>query len=210
MRWLALLVYLTLLCGCLSKQENVQPAEVKPIVYFSEDFSSGDLTGWDVESAGGGSIRVLDRENFRVYKAVEMRSQGLRSAYASAPKFDMDYTKDYSVSFKFMVPHRENYGYTVYRDRNIDIGLEWASGFVCVVNGRRELLGRIEPNTWGDIAINVRPHYGEYDVMIDGEWKKTCNIKENRVETFMFGDTDPMDGVYGDGLWDEFRITDRL
>jgi hypothetical protein len=208
MRLLPILVLVAVLCGCIQAAEKKDAVEVPPTVYFTEDFSAG-LGNWSVKSSGGGSMEVATRPNLRVDRALQMRSPMMRSVYAQAPDFRMDWGGDYVVSFDFMLEHRENFGYTVYKDRNVELVLEQATGLACVEDGKRILLGRFDTNQWQRVTVKAHPGLGEYDVYLGKESKKSCNLWKSEVETFIVGDTDPSDVVYGDGVWDNFRITDR-
>jgi len=211
MRLWVLLACCILLSGCVEQQEKKpEAAEIQPTVYFSEDFSSGAMGGWTVGSAGGASMTVVKNKMLGIDNAVELRSQGFRSATAKAPEFSMDYSKDYAVSFDFMLRHSDNYGLTVYEDRNVKLVLEHGTGIACLSGGETEFLGRIDNNRWHKIAVEVGQEYGGYDVYIDRELKRTCDMHRGSEETFTFGDPDPADKTYGDGLWDNFRVADRL
>ncbi len=204
-----LLIVFVLLCGCVEEKAPVEAVEVPPDVHFSEDFSSG-LDGWSISSQGGGSMTVSSHEALGVDAAVEMRSPMFRSVTAEAPAFDLDYDSDYAVSFDLMLPHRENYGFTVFQNRQVKLVLEHGTGIACLDGDEVDFLGRFSNNEWHTISLKVQPEWSEYDVYLDGELKKTCDFHDSDVETFLFGDPDPTDKVYGDGFWDNFKVTDRL
>jgi hypothetical protein len=208
MRRLLLPILVLLLCGCIQAAQKKEAVEVPPTVYFTEDFSGG-LGNWSLKSSGGGSMEVATRPNLRVDKALQMRSSMTRSVYAQAPDFRMDWSGDYVVSFDFMLEHRDNFGYTVYKDRNVELVLAEATGLACADGQKRVLLGRFDTNQWQKITVKVHPGFGEYDVYVNKESKKSCNIQKAAMGSFMVGDADPSDVVYGDGLWDNFRITNR-
>ena len=209
MRWQIFLVCILLLAGCVKKEKEQQAAEIQPTVYYSTDFSSNGLKGFDLAITNGAAMGVVDGKEVRIGKAVQMRSQGFKSAYATAKNFTMDWGRSYSVSFDYTPLTADNLGYTVYEDRNADLRLEYGSGLACQDNDRQKHLARFDPGKWSKVALDVRPSDGEYDVIVDGELKGTCQTGENKVVTFMFGDADPTDQTYGDGLWANFRITDR-
>jgi hypothetical protein len=211
MRALPLLLCLVFLAGCV-RQQKTQPeaVEIPPTIYFIEDFASGKMAGWAVEAKGGAGIQVVDNKPLRIDKAVEVRSQGHKLATAAAPKFKLDYGGDYAVSFDFMLRHRENYGLVLFEDRFVRIVLEHGTGVACVSGGQVEFLGRVNANEWHTLAVEVSPRYSEYDVYLDRELTRSCDFTPGDIGSFRFGDPDPGDTVYGDCLWDNFRVTDRL
>jgi hypothetical protein len=209
MRWFVPLFCALLLSGCTQKEEQPKVVDVPTKVYFSENFSEG-LMGWGVKSSGGGTMEVVDRKDWVGGKALMMRSQFGKSAYAVAPLFPMDWGKDYAVSFDYMLNDRDNFGYTVYQDRNVELDLGEATGIMCGRAGLGGFVGRIDTFGWHRIGVIVRPSEGEYEVFIDGARQKNCNLVKSDTNTFKLGDTDPQDTVHGDGNWANFRITDRM
>ena len=208
MRSLVLFACVLFLCGCVSKEQAQPAAEIPTKVIFSDDFSSGNMSGWRFQTTGGGAISAQDHPTFKVKSAAEMTSSGFRSAVAQAPHFTMDWGGDYDVSFNFMLLHRDNFGYTVYQDRNVYLSLDQATGISCVQPTKRRFLGRFDTNVWSRILVKVRPQEGEYDVSLNDEPKGTCDIMKSDTQTFLLGDSDPTDVIYGDGLWDDFKITE--
>jgi hypothetical protein len=208
MRLQMLLLCILFVCGCV-KDSGPQAVEIPQKVYFIENFSNG-IGFWKVESNGGGAMEVVDHPNLKVVKALEMRSQMMRSATAEAPWFEMDWNKDYVVSFKYMLQHRDNYGYTVYKDKNVELLLGEGSALMCREGDKNALIGRFDTNVWNKVVIKVHPQEGDYDVLFEKEFKKSCDIKKSQETTFTFGDPDPSDAVYGDGIWDDLKIVDRL
>jgi hypothetical protein len=198
-----------LLCGCTQRQAAPQAVEVAPKVYFSENFSQG-LGNWEIRSAGGGSMEVVDRKDLVGGKSLMMRSQFSKSATAFAPRFQMDWNRDYAVALDFMLSDRDNFGYTIYRDRNVELDLGEATGIMCGILENAQFAGRIDTFGWHRLGLVVRPGEGEYEVFIDGARQKNCPIGKNNVETFMFGDPDSLDIIHGDGYWANIRVTDRL
>jgi len=209
MRLAIVVLCMLFLTGCMESRPPVKEAVYQPHVFFSEDFANG-LGNWTVISSGGGGMRVEDIRELAVDKALGVRSQMMKSAYAKAPGFQMDWSKDYAVSFDLLLQHRDNYGYILYQDPNIRITLGEASGIMCESQGKNQLVGRIDTNTWHRIAADVSPRFGEYEVYLDGERKVSCSTGKYDVGTFILGDTDPGDQVHGDGLWDNIRIADQL
>jgi hypothetical protein len=195
-------------CGCVGQAERVVEAAPPPKVYFQDDFSGG-MQRWIVKSSGGGSFALADNKNLGVSEAAQMRSQLMKSATAEAPEFAMEWGSDYTVYFDFMLQHRDNYGYTVYADRNAQLTLGEASGIFCGGGLKRQLTGRIETNGWHQVRIEVKPSEGAYDVFIDGERTAECPTLDGGADTFLLGDPDPTEAVHGDGLWDNFRIAGK-
>ena len=152
---------------------------------------------------------ILDKRELEINNALEMRSQMLKSAYAQAPEFTMDWNRSYAASFDFMVPHRDNYGFTVYQDRNVLILLEEASAISCLDANKKQFIERFDPNIWQKVTLEVNPQGGTYDVLLNGELKRTCGLHKTNTPTLLLGDTDPTDAAHGDAIWDNIKITDR-
>ncbi|MFH0861726.1 MAG: hypothetical protein V1875_01735 [Candidatus Altiarchaeota archaeon] len=209
MRNAFIICLILLVAGCM-KENGPAAVEIPAKVFFSEDFSGG-LRNWVVDGAGGGAMEVVDHPNLGVAKALEMRSQMMRSVTAQAPDFPMVWDSDYVVSFYLLLQHRQNFGYTVYRDRNVDLELGEGTTLVCREGDRKTIVGRFDTNDWNKVVLKVRPREGDYDILFGKEFKRSCEIqKMPHAGSFSFGDPDPSDTVYGDGIWDEFKITDRL
>jgi hypothetical protein len=198
-----------LTAGCLGAAPPEKTSQPRQTVFFSDDFSGG-LGNWSIKSATGGSMSIVDRKEPRIERALEMRSQFMKGAYAVATNVTMDWSHDYVVSFRFMLSHRDNYGYTVYRDRNAWLAMEEATGFACIEGSNRPFAGRFGTNSWHRVTLIVRPGLGYYDVLLDGVSQKECRLQKSDIASFVVGDEDPGDEVHGDGIWDDFRVTDTL
>jgi len=208
MRSAFLICFVLMSAGCV-KDSGPVAVEIPPKVFFSEDFSGG-LRNWIVDGTGGGGMDVVDHPNLDVVKGLEMRSQMMRSVTAQAPYFPMDWEGDYVISFQFLLQHRQNFGYTVYRDRNADLELGEGTALVCLEGDKKTLLGRFDNNAWTKVVLKVHPGQGDYDVLFGKELKGSCDLQKSPTPTFLLGDPDPSDTVYGDGIWDDFKIQDRL
>jgi hypothetical protein len=199
----AAIACILLLCGCMSAPSSNEASSPRQVLY-AEDFSKGAV-GWDIR-ASGGAMAVESRPNLGVDKALVMRSQLEKSAYATSPKFGMDWGRDYIVSFDFMLQHRDNFGFTLYRDPNADIRMGDATLVFC--NGGKTRVGRFEPNAWQKVEVDVRPSAGEYTVSVNGGQKTACKtVKAAGLDGFVVGDEDGSAAVHGDGMWDNIAIS---
>ncbi|MGA2916150.1 MAG: hypothetical protein ABSE89_09020 [Sedimentisphaerales bacterium] len=177
---------------------------------FSDDFEYGNINNWTISTTGNATVSVSEEKIVSPPYSIEVNSTGYYRATAVSPAYALDISKDYEVSFDFLVPNVNNSLFEVFNNSQIYLAISSATTLSCYVPpGTAMPIETLQPNYWYRIELKVHPLTNSYDVYIDNEFRMTCPfwIRPGFENTFRIGDSYDGSTNRGQGYWDNFVIT---
>lgn len=184
---------------------NIQPINAGQV--FSDDFDDGDISDWTVTTTGDATFDVSTDTCASLPYSVHMKSLTDYKATCVSPVYTLDLTKDYTVSFYFLIPHTDNHWFEVFNNHQIYLLIDYNDDLKCYDGTTSYLISELATNQWYPIEVKANPSSSSYDVIVNGTFKKTCPmwIHSGWENNFRIGDRDgPSD--YGEAYWDDICI----
>jgi len=88
-------------------------------IIFSDNFDDGDISDWTVVTTGSGVFEVSSDEYVSPPYSVHMNSKENSKAMGVSPEYDLNLSKDYNVSFNFLIPDTDNHWFEVFNNHHI-------------------------------------------------------------------------------------------
>jgi len=174
---------------------------------FSDDFDDGDISDWTVTTTGNATFDVSTDKSVSSPYSVHMDSTGIYKATGVSPIYDVNLSENYNISFYFLVPHTNNHWFEVFNNHQTYLLIDGSTDLKSY--SPTQLIMTLNTNQWYLIEIKVYPSSEDYDVYIDGEFKKTCPfwIHTGFETNFRIGDRADGSTDRGEAYWDNFTIT---
>ena len=179
---------------------------------FSDNFDDGDISDWTVTTTGDAIFEATMDTSTSLPYSVHMKSLGNYKAMGVSPTYTLNLSRNYNVSFHFLIPHTDNHWFEVFNNHQIylvidyDNVLKWYNG-----SGQSYLIAELTTNQWHLIEIKTHPSSNNYNVYINGTFQKTCSMwVHSGLETnFRLGDRADGSTDRGEAYWDDFYICQR-
>ncbi len=181
-----------------------------PKVIFSDDFDDGDISDWTDTATGDASFGVSTAKCVSAPCSVHMQSTGDYKAMGVSPCYDVNLSEDYNVSFHFLLPHTNNHWFEVFNNHQIYVLIDSGTDLKCYLPIQSVMT--LGTNQWYHIEIKAHQSSSNYDVYVDGEYKKTCPfwIHSGHETDFQIGDRAEGSSDRGEAYWDDITITQGL
>jgi len=174
---------------------------------FSDNFDDGDISDWTVTTTGDAIFGVSTNKSVSAPYSVHMSSTGAYKAMGVSPAYDVNLSENYHICFYFLVPHTNNHWFEVFNNHQVYLLIDGTTDLKCY--SPAQLIMTLNTDQWYLIEIKVYPSSEDYDVYIDGEFKKTCPfwIHTGFETNFQIGDRADGSTDKGEAYWDDFIIT---
>ena len=142
-----------------------------------------------------------------------MNSLGDSEARSKSPTYTLDLTKDYIVSFYFLVPHTTNHWFEVFNNHQTYLVIDSGSDLKCYKEmPPAQPIMTLNTNQWYFIEIKAHPSSDIYDVYVNGTFKKTCPMWTHGAleNNFQIGDRENGSNDYGEAYWDDIYIYQEI
>jgi len=180
-------------------------------IIFSDNFDDGDISDWKVTTTGSGVFEPSLVKSVSSPYSVGMNSSGSSQAMGVSPLYiyDMNLTENYDVSFSFLIPNTDNHWFEVYDSNQIYLVIDSGDDFKSYDGAASWLIEELSTNQWYLIEIKAHPSSDTYDVYIDSQFKRTCDMwtHGSYENCFRIGDRENGSNDYGQAYWDDFVIT---
>lgn len=180
-------------------------------IIFSDNFDDGDISDWTVTTAGTGVFEASVAKCLSSPYSIHMNSSGSSQAMGISPScaYDANLSENYDVSFSFLIPHTDNHWFEVFNNRQIYLVIDSADDFKSYDGAASWLIDELSTNQWYLIEIKAHPSSDTYDVYIDSQFKRTCDMwtQGSYENCFRIGDRENGSNDYGQAYWDDFVIT---
>jgi hypothetical protein len=176
---------------------------------FSDNFDDGNISDWTVTVSGDATFGVSTGKFVSPPYSVHMSSTGNYMAMGVSPVYELDLTKDYNVSFDFLLPHTNNHWFEVFNNHQTYLVIDYSTDLKWYVEpGPAQLIMNLQTNRWYRIELKVHQLTSTYDVYIDGEPKATCPFWTHAgfENTFRIGDRADDSTDRGEAYWDNIVI----
>jgi hypothetical protein len=196
-----------LLATVLITTFNIQP--INAIQVFSDDFDDGDISDWTVAATGDATFDVSTYTCVSFPYSVHMKSLTDYKAIGVSPSYDLDFTKDYTVSFYFLIPHTDNHWFEVFNNHQIYLVIDSQDDLKSYDGTTSYLISELATNQWYPIEIKVHPSSSSYDVYVNGTFKRTCSmwVHSGWESSFRIGDRADGSTDKGEAYWDDIYIS---
>ena len=197
-------IVFVLMCPSMSRGEA-------GIVFF-DGFDDGDISDWTVTTTGDGLFEVTEEKCVSPPYGVRMKSTGDYKAMGVSPLYELDITEDYNIAFDFLLPHSGNHWFEVFNNHQVYLVIDDPTGLRCFKAGQSaQLIMILNTNQWYRIEIKVHPSTSNYDVYVDGQFKKECPfwVHSGFENSFRIGDRADGSSDKGEAYWDNFVITQQ-
>ena len=141
---------------------------------FSENFDDGDITDWTITTQGLGSFTTSTANSVSPPYSFHMDSMGDSRAMAVSPVYDVNLSENYHVSFSFLIPDTDNHWFEVFNNHQTYLIIDSGDDLKCYDGSTSYLIYELSTDAWHYIEIKVHPDTENYDVYVDGIFKKTC------------------------------------
>ena len=135
-----------------------------------------------------------------------MNSTGDYKAVGVSPYYDLNLSEDYTISFSFLVPNTNNHWFEVFNNHQVYLVIDYSTDLKSY--SPTQSIMTLNTNQWYKIEIQAHLSSNNYNVYIDGQFKKTCPfwIHTGYETNFQIGDR--ANGVTdkGEAYWDDFLI----
>jgi hypothetical protein len=192
---------------------TIPPASdsLKLKVQPEQSFNDGDITDWTVTTFGTGTFDTSSDKYVSAPYSVRMNSYGNSKAMGVSPLYiyDANLSENYDVSFSFLIPDADNHWFEVFNSHQIYVVIDSGDDLKCYDGSKSYLIDELTANQWYLIEIKAHPSSETYDVYIDSQFKKTCDmwIYTGFENNFRIGDRENTSTDYGQAYWDDFVVT---
>ncbi len=193
---------------------------------FYDDFTDCDLTGWTVDTAGGGQVSANGTENYldppcalEIFSA-PWRTRSAMRAVATSPSFSLPDTTHYTLEFYVYLWSAQNF--TLVDNHHIHLiarsgwrgtpqSRNWVDLFVVGDSGSY-WLGGFSTYSWHLITCLVYPDSQTFRIFIDGYFQGTEYLSHSTMYSYLqMGDFSESsrassDTISGIGWWDRIRV----
>jgi len=178
---------------------------------FSENFEGG-VGDWTITPQGLGSFTISTAKSVSPPCSFYMDSMGDSKAVAVSPTYDVNLSENYHVSFYFLIPDTDNHWFEVFNNQQIYVVIDSDAELKAYLgNFKSEMIKTLNTNDWYDIELRAHQDSNSYDVYINGQYEKTCDMwiqgGEIFKQQFRIGDRENGTADYGKAYWDDFIIT---
>ena len=187
---------------------NIQSIDADQV--FSEDFDDGDISDWTVTATGDATFDVSTDTSVSSPYSVHMKSLGIYKAMGVSPTYTFNLTRDYTVSFYFLIPHTDNHWFEVFNNHQIYLVIDSNDDLKCYNGTTSFLISELTTNQWYPIEIKAHPSSSSYEVYVNGTFKRTCTmwIHGGLENNFQIGDRADGSTDKGEAYWDDFCISE--
>ena len=177
---------------------------------FLDSFDDNSISDWTVSVSGNATIGTTPSYTASPPYSLHINSTGSYRAMGVSPAYELDISKDYIVSFDFIIPNTNNQAFEVFNNHQIYLLIDYST-MLCwyAVPGPSMPIEALLPNHWYRIAIYAHPLTFTYDVYVEGQLMMTCPfwIHTGFENTFRIGDVYDGSTNRGEAYWDNIRIT---
>jgi len=187
---------------------NIRPINADQV--FSEDFDDGDISDWTVTTTGDAIFDVSTDTCSSSPYSVHMKSLGIYMAMGVSPSYTLYLTKDYTVSFYFLIPYTDNHWFEVFNNHQIYLVIDSNDDLKCYNGTTSFLISELTTNQWYPIEIKAHPSSSSYDVYVNDTFKRTCSmwIHAGWENSFRIGDRADGSTDKGEAYWDDIHISE--
>jgi len=207
-RYAVVLVSFMLVSSLLLAGVNmVRRVHASPLI-FSDNFDDGDISDWTVTTSGAGVFDVSASKSASSPYSVHMHSLGSSRADGNSPTYTLDLTRDYNVSLHFLIPHTDNHWFEVFNNHQTYLVIDYGSALKYYTGATAVSIMTLTTNMWYFIEIKVHPSSNNYDVYVNGTFRKTCSmwIHGGWEDSFRIGDRASGSTDKGEAYWDDIYI----
>lgn len=177
-------------------------------IIFSDDFDDGDIGDWTVTTTGSGVFEVSSDKYVSPPYSVHMNSKGNSKAMGVSPEYDLNLSKDYNVSFDFLIPDTDNHWFEVFNNHHIYLLIDYENDLKYYDGQNAGLIMELNTDGWYELKLIVYISSSTYDVFIDNQFKLSCPfwIHSGWEDNFRIGDRADGSTDKGEAFWDNFMI----
>jgi len=179
---------------------------------FADNFDDGDISDWTITTTGAGTFDVSGDKYVSSPFSVRMRSLANGDkAIGVSPSYDLKLSENYEISFSFLISGTNNHWFEVFNNHHIYLLIDSGDDFKCYDGSTSYLIDELATDQWHLIEIKARSSLNSYDVYLNSQFKRTCDmwIHTGFETDFRMGDRNS-DGTYydyGEAYWDDMVIT---
>jgi hypothetical protein len=176
---------------------------------FFDSFDNNSITDWTVSVSGDATIGTTPAYLASMPFSLHINSTGSYRAMGVSPAYVLDLSKDYVVSFDFIIPNTNNQSFEVFNNHQIYLLIDYSTALCWyAAPGPSQPIATLQPNHWYRITIYAHPLTSTYDVYVEGELKMTCPfwIHAGYENTFRIGDVYDGSTNKGEAYWDNITI----
>jgi hypothetical protein len=177
---------------------------------FLDNFDDNSISDWTVSVSGSATIGTTPAYLSSPPYSLHINSTGSYRAMGVSPAYELDLSKDYIVSFDFIIPNTNNASFEVFNNHQIYLLIDYSTALCWyAAPGPSMPIETLQPGRWYRIAIYAHPLTSTYDVYVEGQLMMTCPfwIHTGFESTFRIGDVYDGSTYRGEAYWDNIRIT---
>ena len=177
-------------------------------IIFNDDFDDGDISDWTVTTSGTGIFGVSSDKFVSSPYSLHMKSIGNSKAIGESPTYDLNLSKDYNVSFNFLIPNTGNHWFEVFNNNQTYVLIDYNTDLKYYDGQNAGLIINLITDQWYSIELKIYPTLNSYDVYIDSQFKLTCPfwLHSGFENNFRIGDRAEGSTDKGEAYWDNFMI----
>jgi PKD repeat protein len=190
-------------------EEWLAGTSVESDIVFSENFDDGDMNGWTITTSGNALFTTTSEPHLSPPYSAAMQSTDAYMAMAVSPSFNLDLTRDYTVSFAFFLPDTDNHWFEVFHNSQMYLLVDYGTQLRTYKDGSpAQHITDLSTGQWHTIELRAHPSTANFDVCVDGQHLGTSPMwgLASYKDCFRIGDR--ADGWYdrGQAFWDDFVI----
>ena len=177
-------------------------------IIFNDDFDDGDVSDWTVTTSGTGIFDVSSDKYVSPPYSLHMKSIGNSKAMGESPTYDLNLSKDYNVSFNFLIPNTDNHWFEVFNNNQTYVLIDHNTDLKYYDGQNAGLIMNLTTNQWYLIELKIYPTLNSYDVYVDNQFKLTCPFwfHSGFENNFRIGDRAEGSTDKGEAYWDNFMV----
>ena len=177
-------------------------------IIFNDDFDDGDVSDWTVTTSGTGIFDVSSDKYVSPPYSLHMKSIGNSKAMGESPTYDLNLSKDYNVSFNFLIPNTDNHWFEVFNNNQTYVLIDYNTDLKYYDGQNTGLIMNLITDQWYLIELKIYPTLNSYDVYVDNQFKLTCLfwLHSGFQNNFRIGDRAEGSTDKGEAYWDNFMI----